>query len=256
MRQRFASLFRRLGQALDAAPPVPSLSPYEYCLSVLAATKPVVSIVIVGANDGRVNDPVYAFCQSRSAQTRVVAVEPQADVVPFLRENYSFHPAFTALHGAVGAGGSLTLYAVRSEAWPLLVVPYARDWPVYRAATGVTSANRDHVRRWLAKHAGPKLVDLDEAIKPLVIQCTDLRTLLSANGIPAEVDVLQVDAEGEDDTVIYSSNVETLRPSIIYFERKCLSAERYAKLAAYLGGLGYSLSHVRHDSLAIRNAPE
>ena len=89
-----------------------------------------------------------------------------------------------------------------------------------------------------------------------MIQCTDLRTLLSANGIPAEVDVLQVDAEGEDDTVIYSSNVETLRPSIIYFERKCLSAERYAKLAAYLGGLGYSLSHVRHDSLAIRNAPE
>jgi hypothetical protein len=112
------------------------------------------------------------------------------------------------------------------------------------------------VRTWLSKHAGPKLVDLDGAIRPIVIQCTDLRTLLGANDIPEDVDVLQVDAEGEDDTVIYASNVETLRPSLIYFERKCLSAERYAKLTAYLGGLGYSISHVRHDSLAIRNTPE
>lgn len=228
-----------------------SLSPYECALHTLLTCREKISVVIVGANDGRVNDPVYDFCRSFPGRTSVIAVEPQRAVIPFLEENYQWHPDFLAVNAAVGEMKELTLYSVDPMVWDQIDAPYARGWPTYRAPTGVTSSERSHVLSWLSKHRG-RVNDIESSILEMRVECMALAELLSRFAPGRAVDVLQIDVEGSDDLVIYASNIAQTRPSVIYFEKKYLPDARYRKLADFLGGLGYQLFEYRHDALALR----
>ncbi|ANW63427.1 hypothetical protein BCA37_07315 [Mycobacterium sp. djl-10] len=66
------------------------------------------------------------------------------------------------------------------------------------------------------------------------------------------VDVLQVDAEGFDDEVLYQSSLEILKPKIINFESANLSPSRFARLARSLDQMGYVLQVSKGDTLAIK----
>jgi hypothetical protein len=59
----------------------------------------------------------------------------------------------------------------------------------------------------------------------------------------APIDVLQVDVEGADDDVIYSSSIDVTSPRIVNFESVHLDAARRSKLFRYLESRGYSLIH-------------
>ncbi len=112
----------------------------------------MINIVQVGANDGVINDPLHGFLKAHPAATRVILVEPQAALIPVLRQAYACHPGAVIVQAAVGPVGPLLLHRVRPECWGDLVVPYAAGWPEYRAPTGVTSARRDTVLAWVAQH--------------------------------------------------------------------------------------------------------
>ncbi|MFU8821693.1 MAG: hypothetical protein ACNA8G_09055 [Gammaproteobacteria bacterium] len=65
--------------------------------------------------------------------------------------------------------------------------------------------------------------------------------------------LLQVDAEGADDEVLYACNISELRPALINFESKHLVGQRMAKLQAFLSGLGYTLYQWnKTDTVALR----
>lgn len=228
------------------------LSPYEAALRTLLACRERVHIVQIGANDGAINDPVYKFVKSAADRTDILLVEPHEDLIPYLRQNYAFHPNATIFQGAIGPPGTLELYAVDRAYWPALKpIPYARDWPDYRAPTGVTSANREHVHAWLKENLRDSK-DADRAIRSFQAPCMDIAGLLVETGIETEIDVLQIDAEGYDDTVIYNANLDTLKPRLINFEVAHMPQDRLSALETYLHGHGYGVAKFDMDALAIR----
>ena len=113
------------------------------------------AICIVGANDGKFGDPIFPLIESHLAkETDVLLFEPQPSLIPVLSGNYAFHPAHHIINAAVGPDSELVLHAVRQEAWSSLSPGYARNWPVYRAPTGITSSERQRV------------VDLGQDVRP------------------------------------------------------------------------------------------
>jgi hypothetical protein len=69
-----------------------------------------------------------------------------------------------------------------------------------------------------------------------------------------EVDLLQVDAEGFDDEVIYNSDIDVTKPHLINFEAASLSADRHERLSKFLSERGYHLTPHGTDTLAIRTS--
>ena len=241
----------RSGSSLKHPPDIMKPAcPYFFSLCSAIAKSGWLRIVVVGANDGRINDPIYSFASRYRRSTEVFLIEPQTSLLPYLAGNYQFHPRAKVCNVAIGNPGFITLYSVNSSLWPHLRVDYARDWPVYRAPTGVASGDRRHVRRWLQKYA-PKGVDVDAMIAKEQVESVPLPQVLRTFGAVGDIDVLQVDTEGMDDVVIFNSGIDELNPSIIYFEAENLSKDRFDKVATYLEERHYVLGRCGRDVLAV-----
>ncbi|MEA5443560.1 FkbM family methyltransferase [Cyanobium gracile] len=223
------------------------LTKYQLALRALIEIKHQLNIVVVGANDGKTNDPIYGFAMRRSGATRILLIEPNKPLLPYLHSNYSSHPSFQIANCAIGKEGTLTLYAVKPEAWDLFRPTYAKGWPSYRAATGITSAIKSHLEEAMV---GQNL-DSDSMIDTLIIPSRNLNSLLEELKWPTHIDVLQIDAEGYDDEVIYNSSLSSTRPRLIYFESHNMSAEKGKSLKGYLSRLSYNNFCLGGDTLAV-----
>jgi FkbM family methyltransferase len=227
------------------------LSFLDVLLEGYLAAKGRMSFVQIGANDGKINDPIFAFVMRNRAATRILLIEPQPEVIPFLRENYAEHADASIYNGAVGTGEGLTLYRVKPALWNAYNPPYMKDAPAYRVPSGFTSSSIEHVRRHAAGNFRME-APLDDCIEALCVPCLTLHALLTQQSWGEEIDVLQVDAEGADDEVIYASDLPRLKPRLVNYERSHLSAEKQQKLEAFLADLGYKLMHWSgSDSTAI-----
>jgi hypothetical protein len=242
---RLRQILRRLKRRLGRSP--------EYSTEVLRLFESAgtVRIVVVGANDGRLNDPIYETAMKMRDRVAIALIEPQSAVIPYLGQNYAGHPGAIVIHGAVGPAGSLVLHAIKPAYWPRVVAPYGAGWPIYRAPTGVTSTDRAAVSDWVRAYIPG--VSPDEAIETQTVPCMGLEALLGANGIDWDrIDVLQIDAEGFDDVVLANSGLERFRPRVIQFENRMLSPERRAALKALLSAQGYVSSQAGPDTIALR----
>jgi len=206
--------------------------------------------VQVGANDGRLNDPIHPFIQRHPDQTRLLLIEPQASVLPMLRETYADHPSATILQCAIGSPGISTLWTIKQSCWEDFHPGYAVLWPSYRAPTGLTSENRSHVESLVAKHYGGEL-PLDAVLDSFQIESRSLLDVLESSGFGFGVDLLQVDTEGSDDVVIMNSAIEQLRPALINFESAHLSEPRMTAVCEHLITIGYKISDNGRDALAV-----
>ena len=213
--------------------------------SLLSAGRKI-RIVQVGANDGRINDPIYRFAKRHRDQTKITLIEPNPLVIPHLSKNYRFHPDHEILERAVGPAGKLTLYTVDPSVWSSLEIDYAEDWPDYRAPTGVTSANIEHVRKWLER-SGFISSGADSAISEISVESLPIAEMLNKDEM---VDVLVIDAEGADEQIILENVKDGFLPSVIQFESLHLSAGRLSQLLNFLENLGYFLQHDEHNVLA------
>jgi FkbM family methyltransferase len=220
---------------------------YSIALKVLIEIKPNLSIVVVGANDGRVNDPIYEFAMEMSSKTSILLIEPNKFLLPHLQKSYSSHPSHQIANCAIGQEGVLTLYAVKANWFDHFQPAYAKGWPQYRAATGITSANKEHVEKALRREG----INPDDAIESLDVPCQQLNSLLAALSWPTTIDVLQIDAEGYDDAVIQASNIQSTRPKLIYFENHNIPEERMEALVNHLSNQNYQTHKIGGDSLAI-----
>ncbi|OZA13458.1 MAG: hypothetical protein B7Y02_06030, partial [Rhodobacterales bacterium 17-64-5] len=125
---------------------------FRDALDALVAPGEMVNILQIGANDGLINDPLHGFLRAHPDRTQIILVEPQADLIPILSDTYAFHPRKIIREAAVGPAGHLTLYRLRKQCWPDLVLGYGKHWPIYRAPTGVTSGDRGKVEAWASRH--------------------------------------------------------------------------------------------------------
>lgn len=209
------------------------------------------TFVVVGANDGKYNDPLYDYLSNTSRKNRVVLIEPQTQLTPYLEDHYAFHPNKQIINVAIGDDGCVSLYSVKPEYWDQLDVPYAtaRGWPPYRAPTGVASSNKRHVQEWLNKHL--KTDDVDDAIELTLVSSMSLNSVLKEAGVEGNIDVLQIDTEGFDDAIIYQSGLETIKPKLIYFEVDHLGARKKKALYDYLESQEFDVYEACENTLAI-----
>lgn len=248
------NLVDRLGYEIRQKPSalsVRELTHLESCLHLLTNMRQTLNIVQVGANDGITNDPLFDFISNHPYSTRVILCEPQTYLIPELEKNYGFHDAKYIFNGAIGPETSLKLYRIKRECWPECSVPYAKDWPEYRAPTGVTSSSYDHVLTWVSKYYKGNL-QYQDVIEDVSVDCVNVRQLLQKAGLFDTIDVLQVDAEGFDDQVIYASNIGDFQPLVVNFEYGNLPQQRAQELREYLTQNGYIFSQHGIDGLAIR----
>lgn len=225
-------------------------------LALLSCSKDL-KIVQIGANDGANRDPIYRFVRQFPERTSILLIEPQEYLMPYLEENYGFHNNKKIFNGAIGPDGILKLYVVNKSCWDDLDVPYTKGMPQYLGPTGITSSNREHVRRWLSRYLKKQngKVDIEAAILEMDVPSTQLSRLLREMDFGQAVDVLQVDVEGYDDQAIYHSNIDELMPKVINFEACHLPPERLEKLVSFLEERGYFVSHHGSDALAILSTP-
>jgi len=222
-------------------------NPYLAALKALLENQAHLNIVVVGANDGRHNDPIYDFAIEKRTQTQILLIEPNKFLLPYLEANYSQHPSHQIANCAIGEEGELILYAVKQEWFSHFQPAYAKGWPPYRAATGITSANREHLQAALQRES----LNPDEVIETLTVPCKQLSSLMTEVSWPSPIDVLQIDAEGYDDSVIYAASLQHSMPKLIYFENHNIPADRLYPLQKYLTQHNYQVHQINGDSLAI-----
>jgi FkbM family methyltransferase len=232
----------------DRTPSGPS--PYHTGILSMLARKDHINIVVVGANDGKINDPIYELIRTKLAQrVRLLLVEPQTSLIPIIEQNYDFLPSKRLVNCAIGEEGELELYTIKKEYWGRLDVPYARGWPAYRAPTGVTSANKKHLVGWLKTYLGDH--DPDDVIEIIRVPSKPLTRVLHEENFPEQIDILQVDVEGNEDIAIFSADLARTRPAIVFFESKHIASERAQRLNEYLAAQGYKTFRMGGDTLAI-----
>lgn len=221
--------------------------------AIAAAGSDGAGVVIVGANDGKFNDPLYEVLAHNAARTRVLAIEPQASLIPILNENFAWHPHFVAYRGAIGDGSEMTLYTVAPEFWDDLDVPYAASWPRHRAPSGIASGDRARVAAWIDRYLSDP-VKRTAALLEDRLTAETLPAVIEHTGFGNPVDICQVDVEGFDDIVLLNCDLPRLRPSVLRFEHKLLSDERRTAVVNLLDDIGYV--RVQSDQDCVAYLPE
>lgn len=210
------------------------------------------TIVQIGANDGRINDPIYRLMNRFRADTRILLIEPQDDVVVHLKQSYQFHRHARIWNGAIGPAHSIRLYRLKPEYHACFTRRYLEDSPAYRVPTGFTSASHDHVLQHVTGNL-PAGLDPADAIECITRPCSRLGPVLAAAGFAGTPpDIVQIDTEGMDDETIYASDLDVLKPSVINFEHRHLSRGRRHDLQDFLHALGYRIHrYSESDALAL-----
>ena len=231
---------------------LPPLDFLETLLLGALAAEERLNIVQVGANDGSHSDPIHRFLMDHKTRTAALLIEPQPEIITYLQAAYADHPGASIYNGAIGASERLVLYRIRPELWDSFRVSYLKGAPAYRAPSGLTSGNKAHVLAAASKHLAGK-VAAEDAVEELHVPCMQLKPLLEARGFPLKLHLLQVDAEGADDEVLYACNIGELHPAIINFESKHLVGQRMTDLDAFLSKHGYTLYQWnKTDTVALR----
>jgi len=227
---------------------------YRACLTTLLANRERLSIVIVGANDGRIADPSYNFISDHRDRTDILLVEPQKALLPFLSENFKDHPSAKIFNGVVADQKNMEFFAIRESAWESVQPSYAKKsdgtqkWPLYRAPTGISSTIREHVEKWLTNF--PE-VDADQAIESYSVRGAPLVEILDENALPRKIDALQIDAEGADLQVLKLCGINETRPALIFIETSSIKGDDLEEMTTHLHDNGYQLFYGVRNSLAI-----
>jgi FkbM family methyltransferase len=222
--------------------------PLPRALRSLARRTAALSVVQVGAFVGdTANDPLYGFVRdvcARRPGSVAVLVEPVAEHFARLRDNYADVPNVRLENVAVAdAPGVRPFYR-------LGVDPVAHGFPGYLAQLGSLDEDRmgskwDRYER-RQDHKGfvlaHRVVDL--------VPCVTLHDLLARHGI-ADLDLLQVDAEGYDYRILRTVDFARCRPRFVNYERVLLHEDEPA-CRRMMRAAGYRLVDHGQDTLCIR----
>jgi hypothetical protein len=121
--------------------------------------------------------------------TKALLIEPQSEIIPFLRKNYSEHPKIIIFNGAIGTSQYLTLFRIKPILWDFFNPPYLKNAPRNRVASGITSSNKKMVIDAVEKYLQTD-VSLEEAIGKITIHCKKLELLLLEVSFGNCVDVI------------------------------------------------------------------
>ena len=177
------------------------------------------TFVQIGAFDGVTKDPLHAYIRTHG--WKGVLVEPQPEPAERLRALYAGQPGITVLAAAVDkARRERPLYVVDGSGLP--------PW-----AGGLASFDRTHILRHAALVPG-----LDARIKEVPVQCVPFEDVLQL--LPSgDLDLLQIDAEGDDAYLLSLFPFATVKPAIVHWEIKNLTMDAREACLERLAQYGY-----------------
>jgi FkbM family methyltransferase len=200
----------------------------SFALNRFARSRDRVVFVEVGANDGRRADPLFPHIMD-GGWTGLL-IEPLPEAFEALRQSYSGVKGLLFERVAVSdKAGQTKFFAVKGE------------------RSAMSSLSREVIMR----HAATR-PDLPEQIYEIEVPTCRLDELLDRHGFET-LDVLAVDTEGHDDTVLSTIEIETWAPAVVLFEHVHLSRDGSQALKRRLEALPYTLIWDRHDCMAIRD---
>lgn len=197
----------------------------------------------IGANDGRMQDPLFE--RIRRYKLKGLLVEPQPPTFEDLKKNYADQPQLLFENVAIATEpGTLTLYT------------YPNDYQfpdVDMNLSGFASFDRDHVLsgfRRFGKYLGLKGKAEDHIIE-LPVQAITFDDLLTRHKIE-RFDYLQIDTEGYDFEILKMVDFSRHAPQIVRFEYGCMSVETRARAWGYMKKQGYKCFADGLDALCMR----
>lgn len=205
----------------------------------MASRGPALNFIQVGANDGRYGDPLYKYVMMYP--WRGILVEPQPDIYANLCANYASVRDRLIFENVAVAGSGAVI-------------------EMYKGASAGTNnaANADHAASVVsvkpsvvASQLGLKTRDLVRFVVP----CFTLDSLIEKHSM-SSVDVLQIDTEGHDFSVLKTINLSAISPSIIQFEHGHLAPREITDAVDYLSSSGYRVLYggYQMDTIALHRS--
>jgi FkbM family methyltransferase len=203
-----------------------------------------IKIIQIGANDG--NDLLNKFNNDYYNKISYVGIEPQE--IPFneLKKTYENFNNFNFIQGCVGKKGINNFYYLNKD-----YEEYCRNNNL-KFSNGGNSLLKENLSRRLIRNK----LNPDIYISEYEIEVNPLYDVLKKSNLDCDqyknIDLLQIDAEGWDDEVIYNSNLDFFRPKYINFEYHNLTKIKLENLIKFLNQNSYvCLIYEQSDCLAV-----
>lgn len=238
MHRRLRLLFQK---AIAATPfdvrrslPETTIKPLDLLLATYDARGEDIMIVQVGAGDGTTNDPIFDYLAKGSA--KAILIEPNPYAFVRLRRTYAGIPNATLIEAAIAEhDGEAHLYRVKRT---------NKSDSEVDISLQVSSFFREH----LVKHGAKQ-----DMIERIGVPCRTLSSLVREFGLP-KIDVLQIDAEGFDATVVRMALSLPVPPDCINFEHVHLAPADRQPLFDLLKANDYCLGRDDWNILALQTS--
>jgi len=196
----------------------------------------------IGANDGVTNDPIYDFIAP--FELRGFAIEPTTDAYNRLVENYKNFAGVQCIKAAIYSNTKEPLFRVNNEL--LKANP---------ALSQITTSNKPQLIASLRKlfHEGSNdnaknkvnlaLLDKQHPIESMLVEDTEVAYLsfedLCGRYNVTRVDILNLDAEGEDYNIFMSIDLDIWKPKAIIVETMFFNAQQLSLFLKKMTRHGY-----------------
>jgi len=184
----------------------------------------------IGAHDGVKFDGLYDFVTTH--ECRGIVVEPVGDYFRELVTNYAGHPRIVPVNKGIHATESrITIHRISPEHESTLP-----DWA--RGSASIFPTN-------LERYEFPK-----ECVIQETVDCITLTQLFEMHAVK-HVDLLQIDVEGYDFELLKLIEFRVIKPKLIKFEHRSLTAKDQTSARELLLVNGYSLWNDLEDTVAV-----
>jgi FkbM family methyltransferase len=204
-----------------------------------------VNFIQIGASDGLRWDPIREFIL-RDRWSGIL-VEPLPNVFEILKKNYrnARKCNLVFVNAAISSSTSNDMsFWTFSDSFLNNLRLEERIICSHKS-----SFDRKHLERWA------KLYETcDKAINEIRVPCLTLDRLVIEYWDKRKVDLLVIDAEGHESSIISGIDFNILNPDAIYFESHNLGSEK-DKVFRFLSNHNYKVIEIAGDSAAIR-APQ
>jgi FkbM family methyltransferase len=193
------------------------------------------TIVQIGANDGKTDDPVYSIISDGNWSG--VLVEPLPNLYKELTKTYQNISNLKLENCAIAnEDGIVTIYRVVAD----------DSLPEYVKL--LASFDRNVILK-----NKPLIPNIEQFIETIEVPAMTLKTLLKKYSIQ-HINLLQIDTEGFDYEILKMAFQTSLLPDIINFEYTHLLPETIAECGNVLASKGYSYLKVGRDLVAVKQS--
>ena len=216
-------------------------------LLLFALQKKNYKIIQIGANNGVHNDPINAFIEDYNNKITYLGFEPQEISFNELKKNYQIYKNFYFIKQCVGKEGTNNFYYLNKKFEDLCK---KNDWFFNNGTNSLIKENLS--KRLIQNNLNP-----DDYIASYKIEVLPLKKSIETNSKDIlerfkNIDLLQIDAEGYDDQVIYNSSIDYFKPKYINFESKNLDKNNLDNLIKFLKENSYKcIKWKTSDHLAV-----